>query len=421
LAPVIGAGSLANPAELKVVGTATITGGYLAPTFAPGFLAAGKYLVFSAGSLTGTGFVQQSVTVPSIGLTSQILQSGNQYYVVLTQLPTLPGYDRPSIIPVLSSAAIDEAQQATGVLLDRLAGLRANAVADEMSVALTELHRVRSSSPYGLWVQPLGNFGSVSGNNGVAGYDVLGGGLMAGIDTEWSPGVVIGGAVGYSNNFVKQSDNASGTISVPRMAAYGGWWRGPFAVDAVIGVGMGQIDGSRPVLVPSMAQTAYSNHAANEKAAALQGSANFAFDGWVIAPALGVKYLNLRETSFTETGTNLYNFTVASGNINSLRPFANLLLTKRFMIGDHWALVPELKVGLEHELDNSLHSITAQTEGDAYNWYYSGLLPGADLLRVDGGVKLETSRAAAFFVDYNHLQSSTTTNDYISGGFRYRL
>ncbi len=440
LDPVISAGTTAysatgtnsGGAELAVSGASQINGGTLSASFAStGFFRAGRYLIFAPGTLTGSGFTNQAAInsqqlltdIPSIGLTGYVMQDPNtgNYYLVLTQLTSLPSYDRANLFPVLSSAAIDEGQQATGSLLDHLANVRTNALADELGAAMTDSHRVRGTSPYGAWVMPLGNTGTVSGNNGVAGYNVQGGGLMAGIDTEWFKSVSIGMALGYTNNFVKLSDGNAGGVSMPRFAVYGGWWRGAFALDAVAGVGLGTIDATRPVAVPSLLQTAYSNHVANEKSAALQASAAFAFDGWVVGPALGAKFLNLSETGFTESGTTLYNFSVAARQTSSLRPYASVSLTKRFMVSDHWALVPEVKVGFEHELINQLHDANVQTAGDDYSWLYNGLLPGSDMLRLDGGLKLETSRDAAFFIDYNHMQSSTTNNDYISGGFRYRL
>jgi outer membrane autotransporter protein len=426
LAPIIGPDTAQYGAGGKALldvgsGSAAINGGYLAPSFAPGLLRAGKYLIFSAGSLSGAGFTAESLNIPSIGMAAQIVQQGDQFFVVLSQLPSLPAYDKPTIVPVLTGAALDEGQQALGTLLDRLAGVRTNALADELSVAFTDYHRVRGTSPYGVWVMPLGNNGTVSGSNGGVGYNATGAGLMAGIDTQWMPGVSIGAALGYTNNFIKQGDGNAGTISMPRLAVYGGWWRGPFAIDAVIGVGMGQVDASRPVPAPGFYQTAYSNHVANERSAALQASAAWAFDGWVVGPAAGVKYLNVHQTGFTETGTNLYNFSVNDQWANSLRPFGNVLLSKRFMVSDHWALVPEFKVGIEHEIASGVKRVTVQTEGDAYDWTYNGLVTGSDLLRLDGGVKLETSRSSAFFVDYNHLQSSSTISEYVSGGFRYRL
>ena len=141
----------------------------------------------------------------------------------------------------------------------------------------------------------------------------------------------------------------------------------------------------------------------------------------MVGPQFGAKFVNLRQTSYTETGTDIYNFTVASQSLNSLRPFASVDLTKRFFIGDHWALLPDLKVGYEHEVNNDVRKIDAQTEGDAYLWVFNGLQPGTNILHLIGGLKWELDRTEAFYVNYDRQQSNTGQSQYITGGFRYRL
>ena len=428
LAPVITPNSTEGTAssELKVTGTATIGGGTLSVGYGPGFLRAGQYEIFSASSIAGSGFSTVNAgVVQSAGLTAQVIQEGDSYYVVLTQKADLP--DHPNVLPSLTGATIEQAQQTTGALLDRLATARTNALADELAVSMTENHRVRGTSPYGFWVQPVGSYGSQSSTGGIAGYNTQGEGFLMGADTEWAPGISIGVAFGYTHTSLTEDGGASGTNSTPLLAVYGGWWRGAYAVDALVGIGMGEIDGSRPLNLPlagtttPVNQVATSSHNANQKIAAVQGSAAWAFDGWVVGPQLGAKYLNLRETSYTETGTDIYNFTVASNSVNSLRPFASADVTKRFFIGDHWALVPDVKIGFEHEVNQDVRKINAQTQGDAQLWVFNGLLPGANILRFVGGLKLELNRTEAFYVSFDRQQSSTGDTQYVTGGFRYRL
>ncbi len=415
-----------SSSELKVTGIAAINGGALTVGYAPGFLRAGQYQIFTANAIAGTGFSSvDSGIVPSAGLTAQVEQIGNSYYVVLTQKADLP--DHPNVLPSLTAAALDQAQQTTGALLDRLATARSNALADELAVAMTDTHRVRGTSPYGLWVQPMGGTGSQDAAGGIAGYSTQTEGFLMGVDTEWTPGVSIGVALGYSHLSLSEDGGATGTAAEPLLAIYGGWWNGPFAVDGLVGITMGEIDAKRPVNLPlagtttPVAQVASSARNANEKMAALQASGSWAFDGWVVGPQLGAKYVNLRQTSFTETGTDIYNFTVESNTINSLRPFISGDVTKRFFISDHWALVPSVKVGFEHEVNRDAAHITAQTQGDAQLWVFNGLLPGANIVRFLGGLKLELNRSEAFYVNYDRQQSNTGQSQLIQGGFRYRL
>ena len=431
LAPVITPTTTTSAtSELNVTGTAVIGGGTLSVGYGTGFLRAGQYEIFNAGAIAGSGFsTVDAGIVQSAGLTATIEQQGNSYYVVLTQKSDLP--DHPTVLPSLTQATMDQAQQTTGALLDRLASARSNALADDLAVALTDTHRVRGTSPYGVWIQPVGGYGSRDGGDGVPGYNTTTGGFMMGADTEWAPGVAIGVALSYTYTSLNQTgndvNNTSGSTSTPMLAVYGGWWSGPFAVDGLAAIGMGKIDASRGILQPlagtttPVSQVASSSHNANTKVAAIQASGYWALDGWVMGPQAGVKYVNLSQTSYTETGTDIYNFTVASDSLNSLRPFVGGDVSKRFFIGDHWALVPDVKLSYEHEVNNNAAHIEAQTQGDQQLWVYNDLLPASDIIHFIGGLKLELDRSEAFYVNYDRQQSSTGSSQLVAGGFRYRL
>ncbi|HMA50658.1 MAG TPA: autotransporter-associated beta strand repeat-containing protein, partial [Magnetospirillaceae bacterium] len=99
-----------SASELKVTGTATIGGGTLSVGYGSGFLRAGQYQIFTASSISGSGFSTVNAgVVPSAGLTADVVQEGNSYYVVLTQKTDLP--DHPTVLPSLTQATIDQAQQ----------------------------------------------------------------------------------------------------------------------------------------------------------------------------------------------------------------------------------------------------------------------------------------------------------------------
>ena len=416
-----------SSSELKVNGLASINGGTLSVGYGAGFLRAGQYQIFTADAIAGTGFTTVNAgVVQSAGLTASVVQEGNSYYVVLTQKADLP--DHPTVLPSLTEATRDQAQQTTGALLDRLASARSNALADELAVAMTDTHRVRGTSPYGLWVQPMGGTGSHDASNGISGYGTHTDGFLMGADTEWAPGVAIGVALGYSHLSLSEKDTGSrGTTDTPMLALYGGWWTGPYAIDGLAGIGLGEIDSTRPVDLPlagtttPVNQVASAKHNANQRIAAIQASGYWAFDGWVVSPQGGAKYVNLHQTSYTETGTDIYNFTVASNNLNSLRPFVSADVSKRFFIGDHWALVPSLKAGYEHEVSDKPTHIQAQTQGDQALWVFNGLTPGSDIVRFLAGLKLELDRSEAFYVNYDRQQSSSGNTQLVTGGFRYRL
>ncbi len=401
---------------LKVNGPASL-GGTLNLSYGTGFLHPGTYPLLSATSITG-GFSTVTGTVPSVTMAQSFLDTPTGISLVLTHLSVLP--DPPTVLPALTIAAVDEAQQATTTLLSRLKDARTMGMVDGVNAALSPTHRVRGGySPYGAWVQPTGNLSSVNGNAGLPGFDSSGYGLLTGIDAEVAPGFAAGFAIGYSRTSLNETGGASGTLDVPRVAFYGDWWHGPLAIDALIGVGFPNIDADRPIA--AVGQTAKSSHAASELSGALQASLAYMLGDWAVSPAAGAKYVTLSQTGFTEHGTDLYNLTVASSHAGSLRPFVDATLSRRFLVGDVTSVVPQLRVGYENELLNAARSINVQTQGDITNWVIDGVEPSHGSVSVKAGLTIETDKEQSFFVDYDRIQSSSSKSDAFTAGFRYRM
>ncbi len=59
-----------------------------------------------------------------------------------------------------------------------------------------------------IWLKPFGGTFNQGGNDGIAGYRANGGGLVAGIDGDWSPALALGGMLGFSQHSVTGGDDA---------------------------------------------------------------------------------------------------------------------------------------------------------------------------------------------------------------------
>ena len=415
------AGTLSIPvtpggaATFRVTNSASLAG-TMSLAYNTGYFKAGTYTLMTAPSMTGA-FSSITGSVPSVGLSQNIVVTPNQINVVLTQLTTLP--DRPTLYPSMITIAVDEAQQATQTLLTRLQDARALALADGLNSALSTNHRVRGLSPYGAWVQPTGNISSLSGSGAAPHMSGSGGGFLAGIDTTVAEGMAVGFAVGYSRSGIDETGGASATLSVPRFAVYGDWWKGPFAIDAVVSAAAPTIDGTRPIAVAH--QTATSTHDGKEFSAALQASVAVLLGDWSLSPAAGVKYLSLSQNHFTETGTDLYNFSVGASHANSMRPFIDTTVLRRFAFSGRTFVVPQLTVGYEDEMLKTTRSISAQTQGDAATWIFQGARPSKGAVDVKADLSVETDKQTSYYLEYGRIQGSNSSADSFAAGFRYRL
>ncbi len=267
-------------ATLKVGGAASLAGA-LRVTYADGFYKAGSYALLTAGSLNGS-FTTVSAAAPSVGLSEKVVENGNEIDLILTQLTTLP--DHPTIFPAITTAAIDDAQRVNGTVLSHLVDVRTTAEVDNLTAGWSSSHRIISASPYGIWFQPTGNFGSQTSHSAAPGFDSNGFGFLAGIDGELARGLSAGFAAGFNQNYVNETGGAKATTSTPRLYFYGSWWSGPIAVDALVGYGYASTDSTR--VVQSANQTAKGSPSANELNGALQASLGYSFENWALAPAV---------------------------------------------------------------------------------------------------------------------------------------
>jgi hypothetical protein len=242
---------------------------------------------------------------------------------------------------------------------------------------------------------------------------------MTGIDSELSSKFSGGFAVGFDHSRLTQSGGDTGTVTIPRVSAYGSWWSGPYAVDGGILYGYPGFDATRPIA--AINQFAKSTDSAQEFTSFLQASYGTNLDGWAISPALGGKYLYLMQTSFTEQGPAGYYYLIQANHTSSLRPFSDLTIAKRFWVTDFVAFVSELKVDYEHEIFDTRRRTIVESSGDAYPWYIPG--PGATSSVVDGALSLtlETSKQMRFTISGDYLHSNTTEATTFSAGFEYRL
>jgi len=399
------------------VGGAANLAGTLSVAYSGGFYKPGTYTLLTASSLSGS-FSTVSVGVPSVGISGQMVEEGNQIDLVLTQLATLP--DHPTLFTAITSAAIDEGQRTMGALLGHMVDVRSAAAADNMTAAWSSSHRIVSDSPYGYWFQPTGNYGKVKDQGGVPGFSNSGYGFVTGLDSELARGISAGIGFGYSRANVDETGSAAkGTIDVPRLMGYATWWHGPVAVDAAVSYGYAIIDGTRPIT--SAAEVAKSSHHGNELSGSLQASVGYALAGWAISPAAGVKFLALDEGRFTEKSADIYNYTVLGQTTNSARTFVNASVAKRFQLDDHDAVIPQVKVGYETEMMGTARHDNVMTAGDSYVWRINGVQESRGAATLNGGVTWETSRSQGFYVLYDREQSSSTTAQSFTAGVRYRL
>ena len=144
-------------------------------------------------------------------------------------------------------------------------------------------------------------------------------------------------ALGYLHTNLSEAGGASGSLDTPRLAVYGTYTLGDFAIDATAGYAYDFINSSRPFA--TLGQTASSSYNGQEANAALQVSTRANFAGITFMPAAGLAFVHVAQNGVSESGAPGFNLNVNGNSANSLRPFVGAhrgeVLHDRRRHGDH--------------------------------------------------------------------------------------
>jgi fibronectin-binding autotransporter adhesin len=406
-------------AQLDVTGAAALAGNLTLNPLGP--LHAGTYRLLSAASISG-GFNNVTNQV-SVGFDQNVTLngSGTAYDLNLTQRTSIP--ENPSIYPALANTAIDSAQRANDTVISRLGDARMMATLDHMVIASDRRHIIddwgcAGCSPYGGWFKATGGFGTTDGSGGTPGYNSNTEGFLTGVDGAAGDDTpfVFGVTFGYDHSAVDENGGAHGTISTPRLMAYGDWWHGRYAVDVAAGGGYASFSGSRPIT--QTGASASSNAGGLQFTSSVQGSAMFAISSFVITPAIGMKFARQDEHAFTETRGGAYDLNGQSSSANSLRPFVSCTTATRFDAGTSTRIEPTLRVAYAEEALGR-PGIDVNPTADDYTFPYPGIRPSRGQVSVNAGATIERTRALNFFTDAGLVSAGNTRGAQFNAGVRY--
>ena len=401
--------------ELNVTGAATL-GGALHLEFAPGSYKSGVYQLVTASSITGT-FASVSGNI-GVGFSQDISIGSTVIDLTLTKLTVLP--ESPTLYPVVTSVVVEGAQQTNSLLVSRLSDARAEALVDGLRIGRDRDHvdgSAPGSSAYGAWARGYGGFGSTSGSGATPGFDVRGGGAIAGVDEALNSGSGAAGfAVSDTLSSLDEHGGAHASINVPQIGVYGGYWFGRLAIDGALGIGLPSITGTRPL----SGETAKSSFSGTEVTTAIQASLPFRRGPLVFTPAIGMDYAFVSQNAFGETGSTL-DINGRSSSTNSLQPFVSAALLARIETSGGMAIEPGLKAAYAFEALSTSRNFAFQPPDDSTIFVAPGIAPARSTFNVSGSVTFEMSRALAFGADAGWTHNGSSNATIFDATVRYRF
>jgi outer membrane autotransporter protein len=140
-----------------------------------------------------------------------------------------------------------------------------------------------------------------------------------------------------------------------------------------------------------------------------------------VTPYAALDYVNAHLQGFSELG-GFGALAVSSTDSHSFQTTLGVRLTSRIAIASYGTLIPELRLGWNHEFLDVSQSLSASLVGvPGSTFSATGINFGRDAALVGAGLSMELSPDAKVFVDYDGKLGSRLQEHSISGGLRVRF
>lgn len=272
-----------------------------------------------------------------------------------------------------------------------------------------------------LWLNGMGDWAKTRDKNGVTGFDTSAGGFALGYDyTASNNKLRFGVGLGYLDSSTESNDNLT---KVDGDTWYGALYTSanldPVYVDFNVSYGRTDNDLKTKIRMPGLQGRNDASFDTETWAASLQGSYQFKFNegATVVAPYVGVEYLSVRQSSFTESGIlprdvdGIHEdvFTVPVG-----------VRARHTFVGDGFTVTPEAGIAYARDL-NGFRPVAHTSYGTGSYLDARGVDAGKDAMRLDVGVTTSLGDSIDLFARYDLEMRDRYTNNQITAGLKYKF
>jgi outer membrane autotransporter protein len=436
---------------INVGGTATLNGGGVFVTALPGsiFPVRSTYTILSAaGGLAGT-FTSVADPYPFLlpslsydannvylnllvgGFAAQAL-NGTQFAVgaVLdANAPTATG-DFATVLGTLATATAQQGQAVmTAISGNNYAGFSSSMVQGAQlfmnnfanqtggggspvsnRVALAEACDVAcdSTTPpkWGAWGGALGGLGTIGANQPVGSVTYNAGGFAAGLDRSITDSFRMGVTAGYTTGTQWVSGfDGMGRSNTFQVGLYGGFAQDKVYADALIGYAYTWNQMWRNITIPGLQQrTALGQTGANQWYGQIETGYRFDLGtnaNAFITPFARLQAYTANQNTFTETGAQSLNLSVAQQQTNSLRSVIGAQIGGSMDLGWREKLLMQLRLGWSHEYADTARPVSATLAGaPAMPFTTFGVAPQRDGVVLGLSANTAIAEATSIYLRY---------------------
>ncbi len=245
---------------------------------------------------------------------------------------------------------------------------------------------------WGVFVNGLGNFGTVTGDGNGPGYQYSTGGMAAGLDYRFSKDFVGGLLLGYNSSGTSQS---SGTVNSTggQAGLYAGWKQESLHIEALASGGVNNYTTQRS----AYGGTASGSTQGTQFSGQLEAGYDLKAGDVKVEPFVSGQYTNVAVNAFTETGSTAP-LSFGAQNEGYLSSDLGASANKKYDMGG-WNLSPKISAAWEHIYQGNLDSLSANF-GSGPNFTVNGPATGRDSAVLGAGIDASFAKGMSAYVQY---------------------
>ncbi len=283
----------------------------------------------------------------------------------------------------------------------------------------------------GVFVNGSFAFGTLDESDKEMGLDFDTRGLTVGVDYRTDGDWVFGGALGFvSHSGDFSSEGGSLDLTGTSLSAFATWYEEDAYFDAILSVGQNSFDVKRRINLPGQPdQFAKGSPDASELSLSIGAGLEYSSDTWQFGPYGRLSFTTASVDSYEEQATNS-----SAAGTGSVLSFKSQTLDSSSIIaggqisrtisGKSGVWIPQLRLELEHKLDDSKREIDATFLHDPTSTTFTieSEEIDTDYLNIGTGISAVLRNGKSVFLFYEtRLGQDRLTQNWIKAGIRFEF
>ncbi len=375
-----------------------------------------------------------------------ILAKGDDRGVVSTALDSLTSEEYPAafdqIMPgfyeSLANISIEQAFNQTQMLNQRISSVRLGAEGFQAMGGISQpllydkdgksaseakdaslIVESAMATNWNTWALGNGQFSRSTDLSHLLNSNTDAGGFLVGADYRWSENFVSGLYAGYEYTYSKYGSDSNMRGNGVNFGGYASYaTEDGYYADAVIGGGYTGYQTRRSIQFSTIDRTAQADPNSTQFSAALNLGKDFEIGKFTLGPIVGAQYTYAGIGSFTETGAESLDLSLAQQNANSLRSTLGGRIAYTWNLNQTIAIIPEVRMLWQHEFLNNARNINASLDGgNGAAFIFETTDPYSDSVFAGAGVTAQFGKNLSGSIFYNvNFGSQTYQSNIVSAG-----